>query len=79
MRKSVTREDHIRKQLDDLEDHRPFFTWWVTTVQVLVLVISIVCYGLGPFGLELANRSGQVLVTSLSLQQVDYQEPANFW
>lgn len=55
------------------------FTYWVTTVQILVLFISIICYGFGPYGYNLKLRSGQVLVTSLSLQQVDYFEPGNLW
>ncbi|KAJ8916104.1 hypothetical protein NQ315_004471, partial [Exocentrus adspersus] len=78
-RRSVTQDVKIREQLDDMEDHRPMFTYWVTTVQILVLFISVICYGFGPFGVDLQSRSGQVLVTSLSLQQVDYLEPANFW
>ncbi|CAH0563837.1 unnamed protein product [Brassicogethes aeneus] len=79
MRRSVAADRKIQEQLDDLEDHRPMFTYWVTTVQVLVLLISIICYGIGPFGVNLQSRSGQILVTSLSLQQVDFMEPANFW
>lgn len=79
VKRSVTKRESVKEQLDDIEDHRPFFTYWVTTVQVLILIISLACYGLGPIGMDLRHRSGQVLVTSLSLQQVDYQEPANFW
>lgn len=79
IRRSVTEDEDIMQQLDDIEDHRPMFTYWVTTVQILVLFISLICYGFGPFGIDLQTRSGQVLVTSLSLQQVDYLEPANFW
>lgn len=78
-RKSVVGDAMIREQLDDMDDHRPYFTYWVTTVQILILFISILCYGIGPFGVDVQARSGQVLVTSLSLQQVDYMEPANFW
>lgn len=78
-RKSVTQDAKIQQQLDDMEDHRPMFTYWVTTVQILVLFISIICYGVGPFGIDFRSKSGQVLVTSLSLQQVDFMEPANFW
>ncbi|XP_025157717.1 uncharacterized protein LOC105191272 [Harpegnathos saltator] len=78
-RKSVARKPDVKKQLDDFEDHRPYFTYWITTVQVLILIISLACYGFGPVGMDLKHRSGLVLVTSLSLQQVDYQEPANFW
>ncbi|XP_025835911.1 inactive rhomboid protein 2 isoform X2 [Agrilus planipennis] len=79
IRKSITEDEEIQEQLDDLEDHRPYFTYWVTSVQILVLIISLICYGFGPFGIDLHARSGQVLVPSLSLQQVDYLEPANFW
>ncbi|XP_017786905.1 PREDICTED: inactive rhomboid protein 2 isoform X1 [Nicrophorus vespilloides] len=78
-KKSVTNDEQVREQLDDMEDYRPMFTYWVTTVQILVLIISVICYGFGPFGIDLETKSGQVLVTSLSLQQVDYKEPANFW
>ncbi|OXU25480.1 hypothetical protein TSAR_000272 [Trichomalopsis sarcophagae] len=78
-RKSVAQKPDVRRQLDDFEDHRPYFTYWITTVQVLILIISLACYGFGPVGLDLHHRSSLVLVTSLSLQQVEYQEPANFW
>ncbi|XP_034942299.1 inactive rhomboid protein 1 isoform X2 [Chelonus insularis] len=78
-RRNIAHKPHIRKQLDDIEDHRPFFTYWITIVQILVMIISLACYGFGPVGIDVNHRSGLVLVTSLSLQQVDYQEPANFW
>lgn len=66
-------------ELDDRHDYRPFFTYWINTVQILVLVLSIVCYGLGPIGVGTEQKSGQVLVTSLSLQQVQHQEQRNVW
>ena len=46
--------------MDDLEDHRPYFTYWVTTVQMLVMLISLACYGFGPIGFELQQQSGTV-------------------
>lgn len=39
---------------------RPFFTYWVTTVQILVTVISLAVYGFGPFGVRKTQRSGEV-------------------
>lgn len=66
-------------QLDDRHDYRPFFTYWINTVQILVLILSIICYGLGPIGVGTELRQGQVLVTSLSLQQVQHQEQRNMW
>ncbi|CAO1404217.1 unnamed protein product [Diamesa serratosioi] len=65
--------------LDDRHDYRPFFTYWINTVHILVLVISLICYGVGPFGIGMEHKSGQVLVTSLNLQQVQHQEQRNVW
>ncbi|XP_037093859.1 inactive rhomboid protein 2-like [Pollicipes pollicipes] len=79
LRRSVAAQSDVATQLDDLEDHRPYFTYWVTTVQLLVMVISLACYGFGPIGFELQQQSGRVLDISLSLQQVDYWEPPNLW
>lgn len=53
----------VKQQLDDLEDHRPFFTYWVTVVQILVLFLSIFSYGLGSFGIGLSHQSGAVIIT----------------
>ena len=103
MRTSMMDNKHLRKQLNSFEDHRPYFTYWTCTVQVLILLVALFTYGFGPVGFNLNRRSSlvrnirsvdflcptrrsicfnicsQVLVTSLSLQQVDYYEPSNFW
>ncbi|XP_061508770.1 inactive rhomboid protein 1 [Anopheles gambiae] len=65
--------------LDERYDYRPFFTYWINTVQIVVMILSLICYGFGPIGLGMEYRSAQVLVTSLSLQQVHHQEPRNIW
>lgn len=65
--------------LDDRNDHRPFFTYWINTVQILVLFLSLICYGIGPIGFGVEQKTGQVLVTSLSLQTVQHQEQRNVW
>jgi len=77
--KTIANRRDVKQQLDDLEDHRPFFTYWVTVVQILVLFLSIFSYGLGPFGIDLSHQSGAVMVTSLSVQIIEYIEPSNFW
>lgn len=68
-RKSVSQKPDVRRQLDDFEDHRPYFTYWITTVQVLILIISLACYGFGPVGMDLSHRSGLV---SPKLPIIDY-------
>ncbi|XP_036335016.1 inactive rhomboid protein 1-like [Rhagoletis pomonella] len=65
--------------LDDRADHRPFFTYWINTVQILVLLLSLICYGIGPIGIGVEQKTGQVLVTSLSLQTVQHTEQRNVW
>ncbi|RXG72692.1 Inactive rhomboid protein 1 [Armadillidium vulgare] len=69
----------VRKQLDEIEDYRPYFTWWVTTVQVFILFLSILCYGLAPHGVSLRQQQGEVLMPSLATDKVDYWEPENLW
>ncbi|XP_017099258.2 inactive rhomboid protein 1 [Drosophila bipectinata] len=65
--------------LDDRTDHRPFFTYWINTVQIVVLILSIICYGIAPIGIGSEQKTGQVLVTSLSLQTVQHVEQRNLW
>ncbi|XP_015024157.2 inactive rhomboid protein 1 isoform X1 [Drosophila virilis] len=65
--------------LDDRTDHRPFFTYWINTVQIVVLFLSIICYGIAPIGFGTEQKTGQVLVTSLSLQTVQHIEQRNLW
>lgn len=66
-------------EIDDYDDSRPYFTWYITTVQVLVMFLALIFYGLAPWGFTKSQRTALVLLTSLSRHQVDYQEPTNFW
>ncbi|KAM3964518.1 rhomboid-5 [Aphomia sociella] len=74
-----TLDTGVTRQLDEYKDYRPYFTWWVSTAQTLVLLLSLLCYGFGPVGFGRHTHSGQVLVKTLSLQQVEWEEPASFW
>ena len=65
-----SRQRAVRHQLDELEDYRPNFTYWITTVQTVVLVISLAWYGFAPFGTGVARSEGLVMSGSLTLDQV---------
>ncbi|QQP53244.1 Uncharacterized protein FKW44_005654, partial [Caligus rogercresseyi] len=39
-------------------DYRPYFTYWITFVQIFVLFVSIVTYGIGPFGVDFYKKAG---------------------
>lgn len=65
--------------LDDRHDYRPFFTYWINTVHILVLALTIISYGIVAFGIGLEQKSGQVMVTNLNLQSVTHHELRNVW
>ena len=73
------RDRSQQTHLDDFTDSRPFFTYWITTVQVVIFLVAVLTYGFGPFGVGLARSTGLVLTEWLTLEQVDVREPANFW
>ncbi len=75
----VRNQPHVRVQMDEMDDYRPYFTYWVTTVQIIIMIVTLALYGFGPIGVELASTTGQVLAQGLYLEDVDYEEPANFW
>ena len=60
MRTSMMDNKHLRKQLNSFEDHRPYFTYWTCTVQVLILLVALFTYGFGPVGFNLNRRSSLV-------------------
>ena len=49
-----------RKLGGNANDHRPYFTYWITMVQVLVMLISMIVYGVGPLGVDLYKKNGMV-------------------
>ena len=75
----VRSRPHVQQQMDELDDYRPYFTYWVTSVQVIILIIALALYGFGPIGVELNQSTSQVLSRGLYIEEVDYYEPANFW
>ncbi|KAJ1357802.1 Rhomboid [Parelaphostrongylus tenuis] len=69
----------VREIIEIGSDERPLFTWWVTSVQVLVCIVSLMFYGLGPIGWERVEMKGEVIDVSLIMRQVSYYEPVNHW
>uniref|UniRef100_A0A158Q8N5 Rhomboid domain-containing protein n=1 Tax=Elaeophora elaphi TaxID=1147741 RepID=A0A158Q8N5_9BILA len=58
---------------------RPFFTYWITTVQILVTMISLYTYGVGPWGFGLTERTADVLHTTVTLKRVGIYAQQNIW
>lgn len=76
------RKDLTYAQLNAIysfNDHRPYFTYWVTTVQILIMIITLAIYGKGPFGFSKTLVTGTVFVSSLTLHREAYYEKDNIW
>ncbi|KAK5967295.1 Rhomboid domain-containing protein [Trichostrongylus colubriformis] len=69
----------VRDVIEAGSDERPLFTWWVTSVQVIVCIISLLFYGLGPAGWERVEMKEEVIDVTLVMRQVSYYEPVNLW
>jgi len=71
---------HAQKNaIYSFNDHRPYFTYWVTTVQILIMIITLFTYGFGPFGFSKTLVRGTVFVPSLTWQHEAYYEQDNIW
>ena len=69
----------VRQQMDEMEDYRPYFSYWITTVQIIIMIITLTWYSIAPIGVEMALKSDFVFTESLTYQQVAFYEPTNFW
>lgn len=56
-----TSTDPRRRKLGgNAGDHRPYFTYWITAVQCIVLAAAMLAYGVGPVGVDLYKKAGMV-------------------
>ena len=69
----------VRHQMDQMEDYRPYFSYWLTTVQIVIMIITLCWYSISTIGVELKLKSDFVFTESLTYQQVAFYEPTNFW
>nr|KAG5712655.1 hypothetical protein BaRGS_029710 [Batillaria attramentaria] len=57
----------VKQQIDELDDHRPYFTYWATFVQTVIFVVSVAVYGIAPFGfgVHYDSKTGECTITTL--------------
>ncbi|KAM7438854.1 hypothetical protein ABFA07_011688 [Porites harrisoni] len=72
----------VKKQMESLSDHRPFFTYWISFVQTVVLIVGLAVYGFAPIGFTERKIEG-VIDKSLAGTLVPIKESRmqheNFW
>jgi hypothetical protein len=58
---------------------RPYFTYWVTIVELILYIVAVSFYGIAPIGTGRTEITGEVLMASLAIEQVSYFEYDNLW
>lgn len=49
--------------IDKLHSFRPYFTYWVTSVQILVTIVALATYGFGPIGFTRTQKAAMVMAS----------------
>lgn len=50
----------VKKQIELLTDHRPFFTYWISFVQTVVLIVGLAVYNFAPIGFTETTREAVI-------------------
>ncbi|XP_060918697.1 inactive rhomboid protein 2-like [Labrus mixtus] len=69
----------VQKQLDDFQSHRPYFTYWITFVHVVITLLACCTYGFAPVGFAQHSTTELVLKNKGIYESVKFIQQENFW
>ncbi|XP_040291450.1 inactive rhomboid protein 2 isoform X2 [Bufo bufo] len=69
----------VQTQLEHIDSHRPYFTYWMTFVHVLITLLAIGTYGIAPIGFAQHTTTELVLRNKGVYESVKYIQQENFW
>ncbi|KAJ8363567.1 hypothetical protein SKAU_G00123980 [Synaphobranchus kaupii] len=70
----------VQKQLEDFGDsRRPYFTYWITFVHIVITLLAICTYGFAPVGFAQHSTTELVLRNKGIYESVKYVQQENFW
>ncbi|XP_049758820.1 inactive rhomboid protein 1 isoform X9 [Elephas maximus indicus] len=72
-------DSYVKRQIEDMDDHRPFFTYWLTFVHSLVTILAVCTYGIAPVGFSQHETVDSVLRNRGVYENVKYVQQENFW
>ncbi|XP_060939555.1 inactive rhomboid protein 2-like [Limanda limanda] len=70
---------NVQKQLDDFHSHRPYFTYWITFVHIVITLLACGTYGFAPVGFAQHSTTDLVLKNKGIYESVKFIEQENFW
>ncbi|OXB57839.1 hypothetical protein ASZ78_008274 [Callipepla squamata] len=69
----------VQSQLEITDSHRPYFTYWITFVHILITLLVICTYGIAPIGFTQHVTTELVLRNKGVYESVKYIQQENFW
>uniref|UniRef100_A0A8C1MLK4 Inactive rhomboid protein n=1 Tax=Cyprinus carpio TaxID=7962 RepID=A0A8C1MLK4_CYPCA len=69
-------DSYVKQQIEDMDDHRPFFTYWMTFVHILITILAVCIYGIAPVGF---SQHETVLRNKGVYENVKFVQQENFW
>ncbi|XP_049626981.1 inactive rhomboid protein 2 [Suncus etruscus] len=69
----------VQRQLESFDTHRPYFTYWLTSVHIIITLLVICTYGVAPVGFAQHVTSQLVLRNKGVYESVKYIQQENFW
>uniref|UniRef100_A0A8C1XFZ9 Inactive rhomboid protein n=1 Tax=Cyprinus carpio TaxID=7962 RepID=A0A8C1XFZ9_CYPCA len=69
----------VQKQLEDFHSHRPYFTYWITFVHIIITLLSCITYGFAPVGFAQHSTTQLVLRNKGIYESVKHVQQENFW
>ncbi|XP_041062121.1 inactive rhomboid protein 1-like isoform X6 [Carcharodon carcharias] len=72
-------DSYVKKQIDNMDDHRPFFTYWITFVHILITILAVCIYGIAPIGFSQHETVDSILRNKGVYENVKFVQQENFW
>uniref|UniRef100_A0AAX7U0J9 Inactive rhomboid protein n=1 Tax=Astatotilapia calliptera TaxID=8154 RepID=A0AAX7U0J9_ASTCA len=72
-------DSYVKRQIEDMDDHRPFFTYWITCVHLLITILAVTIYGIAPIGFSQHETVDSVLRNKGVYENVKFVQQQNFW
>ncbi|XP_075418376.1 inactive rhomboid protein 2 isoform X2 [Tenrec ecaudatus] len=69
----------VQRQLESFDSHRPYFTYWLTFVHIIITLLVICTYGIAPVGFAQHVTTQLVLRNKGVYESVKYIQQENFW
>jgi len=69
----------IRFNLADVYVYRPYFTVWVTSIQIIIFIVTISVYGIAPVSVQKVRSRQVVIRSNMVYENVSHDEESNMW